>query len=91
MKMADDRMLDGNAAAGLLDEIFAMEATTAIVTCAGCGASGPIGAAMVYANEMGTIVRCGSCSEVVIRCAELRGRIVVDMRGAAMVSVAVPA
>jgi ribosomal protein S27E len=90
MKMADDWTLDGNAAAGLFDEVFAMEATTAVVTCAGCRASGPLGAAVVFATEMGTVVRCASCSEVLIRGAELRGRIVVDMRGAAAISVAVP-
>jgi hypothetical protein len=38
--------LDGNAAAGLLAEVFTVEATTAVVTCAGCGASGPLGAAI---------------------------------------------
>ena len=32
--------LDGNAAAGLLAEVFTMEATTAVVTCAGCGGPG---------------------------------------------------
>jgi Family of unknown function (DUF6510) len=31
-------MLDGNAIAGLLQEVFAVQMTTAIGTCAGCGA-----------------------------------------------------
>ena len=30
--------LDGNAAAGLLGEVFAGEVTTAVGTCDGCGA-----------------------------------------------------
>ena len=34
----DDRMLDGNAVAGLLEEVFAVEMTSAIATCDGCGA-----------------------------------------------------
>jgi hypothetical protein len=88
--MTDDWTLDGNAAAGLLAEVFAMEATTAIVTCAGCGASGPLGAARVYASEMGTVVRCVRCAEVLIRAAEQRERVVVDMRGAAAITLAVP-
>jgi ribosomal protein S27E len=88
--MTDDGVLDGNAAAGLLDEVFMFEATTAVVTCAGCGASGPIGAAVVYASAMGTVVRCARCSEVLIRGAELPGRIVVDMRGAATIALPVP-
>ena len=32
-----DLRLDGNAVAGLLAEVFALEATTALVRCAGCG------------------------------------------------------
>src|SRR5215472_872789 len=44
----DKLMLDGNAIAGLLQEVFAVEMTTAIGTCGGCGAAGPVGAAHVY-------------------------------------------
>jgi ribosomal protein S27E len=85
MTMADDSelVLDGNSAAGLLAEVFTVEATTAIVTCAGCGASGAMGDAVVYAHAPGVVVRCGQCSEVLIRCAQLRDRLAVDMRGAA--------
>jgi ribosomal protein S27E len=90
MTMTDDSVLDGNAAAGLLDEVFMVEATMAVVTCAGCGASGPLGAAVVYASAIGTVIRCSSCSEVLIRGAEQRDRIVVDMRGAATISLPVP-
>jgi hypothetical protein len=82
--------LDGNAAAGLLAEVFTAEATTAVVTCAGCGASGPLGAAVAYISDMGTVVRCATCMEVLIRGAEIRDRVVVDMRGAAAISLSVP-
>ncbi len=82
--------LDGNAAAGLLAEVFTVEATTAVVTCAGCGASGPLGAATAYVSDMGTVVRCATCAEIVIRGAEIRGRVVLDMRGAAAISLTVP-
>jgi hypothetical protein len=90
MTMTDDTVLDGNAAAGVLDEVFRFEATTTVVTCASCRASGPIGGAVVYLSDMGTVVRCARCTEVLIRAAELRGRIVVDLRGAQAISVAVP-
>jgi uncharacterized protein DUF6510 len=33
----DELRLDGNAAAGLLDQIFAFEVTSAAATCDGCG------------------------------------------------------
>jgi hypothetical protein len=81
--------LDGNAAAGVLAEVFALESTTAIVTCAGCGGSGPLGAAVVYATEMGTVVRCANCDQPLIRAAEIRDRVMVDMRGTASMSLAV--
>ena len=35
----DDLRLDGNAAAGLLGELFAFEITTATAICDGCGQS----------------------------------------------------
>ena len=35
--------LDGNAAAGVLQEIFGIEMTTVAATCATCGAVAPIG------------------------------------------------
>jgi hypothetical protein len=35
----DDLRLDGNAAAGLLSEVFTHEATAAAVRCASCGAA----------------------------------------------------
>jgi hypothetical protein len=43
----DELMLDGNAIAGLLQEVFAVEMTTAIGTCGECGAAGPVGAVHV--------------------------------------------
>ena len=41
--------LDGNAAAGDLEQIFAFEVTTAVGTCANCGAVGAVGGTNVYA------------------------------------------
>ena len=82
--------LDGNAAAGLLAEVFTVEATTAVVTCAGCGASGPLGAAVAYVSDIGTVVRCATCEAVLIRGAEIRDRVVLDMRGAAAITLTVP-
>jgi hypothetical protein len=82
--------LDGNAAAGVLAEVFTVEATTAVVTCGSCGWSGAMGETVVYATDMGVVVRCATCSEVLLRCAEIRERVVMDMRGAATISLTVP-
>ena len=79
--MDDQSRLDGNAAGGLLAEVFAFEMTTAEVVCAGCGATGPVGAAIVYAHGMGTIVRCAGCDTALIRVARVRDRYWLDLRG----------
>jgi len=82
--------LDGNAAAGVLAEVFTAEATTAVVTCAGCGAAGPMGAAMAYVSDIGTVLRCATCADVLMRAAEIRDRVVIDMRGTASMALALP-
>ena len=63
----DEQRLDGNAAAGLLAEIFAFEVTTARTACVSCGATGEVGAQMVYITEIGTVLRCSSCDNPLIR------------------------
>jgi len=73
--------LDGNAAAGLLMEIFGREMTEDLTTCAACRAEHPIGRLLVYAYGMGTIIRCASCGSVQIRVTEIRGRVAIEMRG----------
>ena len=53
----DALMLDGNAAAGLLQEVFADEMTTAVGTCDNCGASEAVGAVHLYRGA-GIVLRC---------------------------------
>jgi hypothetical protein len=78
----DELRLDGNAAAGTLGEFFSFEVTTAEYTCAGCGKTARLGAAMVYAvRGMGAVVRCPSCDNALIRLAHTRGRHRIDLRG----------
>jgi hypothetical protein len=63
----DERRLDGNAAGGLLGEVFAFEATTAEGACDNCGTVAHVGEAMAYMTEIGTVVRCANCDNVLIR------------------------
>ena len=78
----DEVRLDDNAAAGTLEEIFSFEVTTAEDACGGCGRVGTLGGAKVYeVRELGTIVRCPSCENSLIRLAYSRGRPMVDLRG----------
>ena len=78
-------MLDGNAAGGLLREVFTFEATTARMTCAGCAGSVPMAELRLYAIELGAILRCPSCDDVVVRIAHPPRGIWLDLRGAASV------
>ena len=76
-----ENKLDGNAAAGILQEIFPFEMTLVQATCTSCGATDAIGATAVYMHGMGTVVRCPSCDNVLIRVAHTKGRYWLDMRG----------
>jgi len=73
--------LDGNVVGGILGEIFPFEMTTALATCAGCGATDHIGAFAAYAHGMGTVVRCRSCDTALVRLAHVKERYWMDMRG----------
>jgi hypothetical protein len=86
--MSDSEMrLDGNAAAGLLVEIFAFDVTVAQAVCAGCGAIGPVGGLLVYGLTMGAILRCPTCDTALIRVSRLEGGYWIDMRGASVLRI----
>jgi hypothetical protein len=80
--------LDGNAAAGILSEVFVPDLTTARATCANCGTIRAIGALLVYAHGMGMVMRCPSCDAVVLRVARPRRQLWVDLTGAKLVVMA---
>lgn len=76
-----DLRLDGNAAGGLLNEIFPFEMTTAEATCAGCGATRPVGEQMLYRHGMGSVLRCAGCDTALMRITHIRGRYRLDLSG----------
>jgi hypothetical protein len=80
--VADALRLDGNAAAGILSEIFVGDLTTAQAMCANCGMTRAVGALLVYAHAMGTVVRCPSCDAVVLRVGRTPRQIWLDSTGA---------
>lgn len=75
--------LDGNAAAGLLREVFALEMTACPVECANCGTRGEVGRLIAYGRPMGMVLRCPACEQVVMRIVETPTAILLDARGAA--------
>ena len=80
----DEHRLDGNATAGILEEVFAFEITTARAACVQCGATGEVGAQMAYVTEIGTVLRCSSCDNPLIRIVRQNGdprRYWLDLKG----------
>jgi hypothetical protein len=73
--------LDGNAAAGVLQEIFGIEMTAVAATCVTCGAVAPIGESALYAGGPGTVIRCRSCDSVLIVVTQIRGMYCMDLMG----------
>ena len=61
----DALMLDGNAVAGLLQEVFAVEMTTAIETCNRCGGTDRVGALHVFRGA-GIVMRCPHCDNALV-------------------------
>jgi hypothetical protein len=72
---------DGNAIAGLLQEVFGAELTTAVGTCAGCGNQGPLAETEVYLRGPGTVVRCRVCHNTLMVLVTVRSTTCVDRRG----------
>jgi ribosomal protein L37AE/L43A len=84
----DDRMLDGNAFAGLLREVFADEMTTAIGTCRHCGASGAMGSVHAYQGA-GTVLRCPDCGHALVKIVRAETRLWISFPGVQTLEVAV--
>jgi hypothetical protein len=84
----DPLRLDGNAAAGLLAEVFVMEMTSAQSTCAACGRTGTLGSLLLYGGEMGAVLRCPGCDGVQMRVMRNHGQYWMDMRGMARLQMA---
>jgi hypothetical protein len=85
---SDERRLDGNAAAGLLGEIFPFEMTMAQIHCAGCAAVEPVGAEMVYMDAPGMVMRCVHCGSVLLTIVHGDGRYWLEMRGVTWLQIA---
>jgi len=84
-------MLDGNAAAGLMQEIFGLEMTTNPAECANCGNVSEMGGLLAFTHAPGTVLRCPACQEVMLRIVQTPGGTYLDARGAVYVRLAPPA
>jgi hypothetical protein len=77
-------VLDGNAVAGRLMEMFGAEMTSNDAECAGCGQVHAMGALVAYTQAPGIILRCPGCGSIMLRVVETPRGIYVDARGSAV-------
>jgi NAD-dependent SIR2 family protein deacetylase len=73
--------VDGNAAAGDLSKIFAVDVTAAEGQCAHCGATKRFADAHIYMQSPGIVARCPVCEHVLLRLVNVRQRVLLDLRG----------
>ncbi|HEY3746608.1 MAG TPA: DUF6510 family protein [Gemmatimonadaceae bacterium] len=86
--LADALRVDGNAAAGMLSELFTPDLTSARARCAGCNATQAIGTLLVYAHGMGMVARCPSCEGVILRVVKTPTHLWFEATGATSIAVA---
>ena len=73
--------VDGNAAAGDLSKIFAVDVTAAEGQCANCGTIKRFAEAHLYMQSPGIVARCPVCEHVLLRLVNVRQRVLLDLRG----------
>ena len=75
------RMLDGNAVAGLLEEIFGVDLTASPCACAHCGREGAVATLLTFTQAPGVVLRCPACENVVLRIVQTPDAFYLDARG----------
>ena len=81
-------MLDANATAAVLYEIFGVEMTASPTECAHCGNEGEIGALLAFTQGPGIVLRCSTCENVVLRVVQTPEAVYLDARGAVFLRLA---
>jgi Family of unknown function (DUF6510) len=85
--------LDGNAAAGLLREVFVQELTAARGACGSCGTIAAMGAQhlYMYPQSPGAVVRCSTCQDVLMVLVHAGGKYRLGLQGLRWLEVHDPA
>jgi len=81
-------MVDGNAIAGQLQQIFGRDMTMTMARCAACAREAEMGALMVFTRAPGVVLRCPACQAVIARIVETPSAIYLEARGAAFLRMA---
>ena len=72
---------DGNAIAGLLEDVLGDDMTASACVCGECGQRGVLADVAVYLGVPGTVGRCRSCDNVLLVITERHGTSCVDLTG----------
>jgi Family of unknown function (DUF6510) len=81
---------DGNALAGPLREIFAVDVTAAVGQCVSCGLIGPIAILRVYRRAPGAVARCPGCDAVLLRLVRGPSTAWSDLKGIVNLQIPLP-
>lgn len=77
----EELVLDGNAVAGTLFEIYGDDMTTVLAECASCGQVDQIGGLLAFVHAPGVVLRCTACASVMLRIVHTPKRTLVDVQG----------
>lgn len=85
-----EAVYDGNALAGPLSEVFAVEVTTAVGRCRNCGTSSQLATFRVYGPEPGFVGRCPGCGNVLMRLVRTPDALWLDFSGVSALRISMP-
>lgn len=75
-------MLDANATASLLFDVFGAEMTAEMTECVYCGNEDRVGTLLAFTHGPGVVLRCSACENVMIRIVRTPEAIYLDAHGA---------
>lgn len=75
-------MVDGNAVAGELQQLFGRDMTMVEIRCSGCSRDSEMGALMAFVRGPGVVLRCPGCDAAIVRIVDAPTAHYVDARGA---------
>ena len=86
----DGARLDGNAAAGVFQDLFGFDVTVARTTCARCRDSRLVGELHAYLQAPGAVLRCATSEAVQARVVRSQDRAWLDLRGVEVLEAFLP-
>jgi predicted nucleic acid-binding Zn ribbon protein len=86
-KTIDERTLDANAVAGMLEALFGADMTTADSRCAACAREGEVGTLRAFTSAPGVVLRCPACDAVMLRIVETPRGVLFEATGLAFLRV----